>query len=268
MASAASQYDPTCPQCGGSGWRPETVASKALPKVVPCECRAAALADYALRRAGIPRRFLDKDFNNYAVASADEAMMESLSLARGAARRFAKDYPALTKTGLLFYGRCGTGKTHLSIAIARELLAKGVDVFYCNVKDLLETLRHSYDPVTQTTPREVSGRVIHAEVLILDDLGAERLTDWVQETMYHLINERYQHGRGALVITTNHAFAEPARAKIPTALGRAKEREQAQRANLEETVGDRVGYRIFSRLQEMCRVVFIDAPDYRPLLRR
>ncbi len=262
-----------CQICGGSGWRPEVVAGKALPQVVPCECRDEALAKFALSKAGIPKRFAEKTFENYSIdVPNDDAgeKREVLSQARSAARRFARDYPALTKTGLLFSGRCGTGKTHLSIAIAKELLGKGIDVYYCNVKELLEQMRNAYNPVTQSTPQEVLDRAVRAEVLILDDLGAERLTDWVQETMYHLINQRYQHGQGALIITTNHDFAAPTkgqeREKSRSLLNRDQQVEKARRANAEEPLGDRIGARIYSRLQELCKIIHIDSEDYRPSL--
>lgn len=269
MPSPAAQLETPCPHCGGSGWRPQAPTEGAAPslaKVVPCDCRAELLHRYAMLRANIPERFSGKTFHNYRDDALDEHKRESLSLARGAARRFAKDYPALTKTGLLFLGKCGTGKTHLSIAIAKDLIAKGVDVYYCNLTAFLGELRHSYNPATQTTPQKVLARAIAAEVLILDDLGAERLTEWVQETMYHIINQRYQNGYGALIITTNHSFAPPADSeenKARSQLTADLREQQARRATAKETLGDRVGSRIYSRLQELCKIILIDADDFR-----
>src|SRR5579884_2086287 len=183
-ASVKSETAQACPACGGSGWRPETTDDGAkhaaprapkLPKVVPCDCRATLTFERLLRRAGIPKRFAEKMLKNFDY-TLDGEENRSLKQARLRAERFAEDYP-VHRTGLLFHGPCGIGKSHLAVGIVRELTTKGVAAVYCNAKDLLQSLRYSFNPVAQTTEAELLRGIIDAEVLVLDDLGAERLTD-------------------------------------------------------------------------------------------
>jgi DNA replication protein DnaC len=265
MASTAvSNLQSTCPQCGGSGWRPEPATDSSLPKVVPCECRAESVFSRLLKKAGIPKKFADRRFDNFDIGI-DGEINESLSLALSAARRFVKDYP-VTRTGLLLYGPCGVGKSHLAVGIVRELTAKGIGAVYCNAKDLLQNLRYSFNPVSQTTEAELLRGIIEADVLVLDDLGAERLTDWVQETMYHVINSRYQAER-TTIITTNLEYGAPNGNDDEYATSNLKA-DQARRAVRKETLGDRVGQRIWSRLTEMCRPVQVQGQDQREKQRR
>ena len=256
----------TCRECGGSGWRPEKVGGQRLPKVVPCDCRAEQNFERLLRRAGIPKRFSDKSLQNFD-HTLDGEENRSLKSARLRAERFAEDYP-VHRTGLLFHGPCGIGKSHLAVAIVRELTAKGAGAIYCNTKDLLQSLRYSFNPVAQTTEAELLRGIIEAEVLVLDDLGAERLTDWVQETMYHVINSRYQADR-TTIITTNLEYGGPSEATADDAQGQSRlSGDTARRAMRKETLGDRVGQRIWSRLTEMCRPVPMQGEDQREKMRK
>lgn len=264
MASAA-QSESVCAQCGGSGWRPEPVeATRTTPTVVPCECRASINFERMLRQAGIPKRFADKTLAGFAIA-VDGQENPTLKKARLRAQRFVENYP-IEKTGPLFCGPCGVGKSHLAIGIVRELSAKGIGAVYCNTKDLLQELRYSFNPVAQTTEAELLRGIIEANVLVLDDLGAERLTDWVQETIYHVINSRYQRDR-TTIVTTNLEYGPPATLEEEQPNSQLSE-DKARRAMRKETLGDRVGQRIWSRLTEMCSPVAMQGQDRREKMRK
>ncbi|MBV9669598.1 MAG: ATP-binding protein [Acidobacteriales bacterium] len=264
MATVVPEVEVSCPLCGGSGWRPEAVEDRPTPRVVPCECKQTQQLERRMQRAGIPKRFADRSFDTFRIEHNGD-VNDSLSFALSAARRFVREYPMLNKVGLLFHGPCGIGKSHLAVAIVRELLGKNIGATYCNTKDLLQNLRYSFNPISQTSEAELLRGIIDTEVLVLDDLGAERLTDWVQETMYHVINSRYQADLTTL-ITTNLEYGPPGTEEdVPVS---RLSSDQARRATRKETLGDRVGQRIWSRLTEMCRAVGMQGEDQRERLRR
>lgn len=139
-------------------------------------------------------------------------------------------------------GPVGVGKTHLSVAILRGLVEKGIGCLFYEFGSLLKEIQDSYNPVSQTSELKVLAPVYQAEVLVLDELGASKPTDWVRDTMMQIINTRY-NDRKLTIFTTNYL--------------------DARRNEKEETLEDRIGVRLRSRLFEMCRTVQIDGEDYR-----
>jgi DNA replication protein DnaC len=124
-------------------------------------------------------------------------------LAFNHAYRLGREYPAVER-GLLFMGPCGVGKTHLSVAILRELLErKGVPCLFYEFGSLLKEIQNSYNPISRTSELKVLAPVIEAEVLVLDELGATKPTDWVRDTMMQIINTRY-NDRKLTIFTTNY----------------------------------------------------------------
>ena len=159
-------------------------------------------------------------------------------------RQFVEEYP-LMDGGLLYLGTCGVGKTHLAVAVLKALLLKGLPgggLFY-DFRDLLKEIQDSYNPKTHTSELKVLAPVHNAEVLVLDELGASKPTEWVQETMTHIINKRYNDKR-TTIFTSNYLDTENTNP-------------------YGETLCDRVGLRLLSRLHEMCRPITIDSNDYR-----
>src|SRR5919198_4093801 len=139
-------------------------------------------------------------------------------------------------------GPVGTGKTHLSAAILRGLIEKGIPCLFYEFGALLKEIQNSYNPVSQTSELKVLAPVYETEVLVLDELGASKPTDWVRDTMMQVIGTRYNERR-LTIFTTNYP--------------------DARRQPAEETLEDRVGVRLRSRLYEMCRTVQIEGEDYR-----
>ena len=162
-------------------------------------------------------------------------------------------------TGLLLTGSIGVGKTHLAVGILQALVAeRGATGLFYDYRELLKQVQNSYNRQVQATELEVLAPVFDAEVLVLDELGASKPTDWVWDTVAHILNTRY-NDRRTTIITTNYANAGP----LGTADLGPSAFAQARSAVREETLGDRIGERMRSRLQEMCVVVEMQGVDFR-----
>ncbi|MCI0488615.1 MAG: ATP-binding protein [Blastocatellia bacterium] len=220
-----------CPACHGTGW--ELVEGKG---VRPCQCKRAARTDLLLAEAKIPTRFLSCSFENF------EANCPSLARALMNTKKFVEEYP-LVDIGLLYLGSCGVGKTHLAVAALKEIVKKGIPGMFYDFRDLLKEIQDSYNPATQTSELKILSPVFEAEVLVLDELGASKPTEWVQETITHIINKRYNEKK-ITIFTSNYL-------DIP--IGSA----------YDETLTERVGVRLRSRLYEMCRLIMMESDDFR-----
>src|SRR5215472_16365864 len=256
MASPlAAQPETECPVCGGTGWKTVTVPGKAN-RVTRCDCRIEARVSRLLEGAHIPARY---EHCTLADFSTDfTGAHRSLAAARLAAGRFVEEYP-IEKIGLLFIGPIGTGKTHLAVGVIQELIrSKGVPCLFCDYRELLKEIQNSYNPSVQATELEILRPVFNAEVLVLDELGAVRPTEWVWDTVSHILNTRYNNKR-TTIITTNFPNFPPGEA----ATGHASATEAARHAARNETLGDRITERMRSRLHEMCRVVQLEGADFR-----
>lgn len=238
-----------CKSCGGTGWRTVTVGVD--KRVTRCGCAAQVRADYLLAKARIPARYQRSNLRNFKTDGPQRVVEEALVKARG----FVDQYP-LDKTGLLFFGTVGTGKTHLAIGIIKELIIqKGISCVFYDYSELLKQIQNSYNPSVQTTELEILQPVFESEVLVLDDLGASRRTDWVWDAVSLILNTRYNENR-TVIITTNYPDG-------PSAL--AEGVEGPQRSTRDDTLGDRVGDRMRSRIHEMCRIIKLSGltPDFR-----
>ncbi len=216
--------------------------------------------------ARIPERYthctLDDYVANYGGANA------SLSRALVGARQFAKSYPWDTGgNGLLLTGSIGVGKTHLAVGILQALIAeRGAKGVFFDYRDLLKQVQHSYNRGVEATEMDILKPVFEAEVLVLDELGASKPTDWVWDTVAHILNTRY-NDRRTTIITTNYANLPPG--GVDAGYGGAGSGSAvARNAVREETLGDRIGERMRSRLQEMCVVVEMTGADFRQKVKR
>ncbi len=238
--------------CGGMGVR-EVVRPGGVRSVEACACQAEQRAARLLRRAGIPARYEHCSLDSYHTGF--EKADPSLEAALFHARCFVEGYPVTTGgRGLLLTGSVGVGKTHLAVGILHALIVeKGVEGLFCDYRELLKQIQHSWNPQVATTEMEILRPVFDAEVLVLDELGAARPTDWVWDMVALVLNTRYNDKRTTL-ITTNYADAPPAGNGNGNAAGRAAR---------EETLGDRIGERMRSRLAEMCVVVEMRGEDFR-----
>lgn len=257
---------PDCPECQGTGWKP--VETDGVRRVVRCDCQAEEHTEQLLERARIPRRYEQCAFENFHIRKDPETgnANPSLAAAKLFAERFVEEYP--TDFGLLFVGPTGVGKTHLAVAILRELiLRKGVECLFHDFRDLLKEIQDSYNPVSQSSELRILQPVLDVEVLLLDELSGASPSDWVKETLAHLINSRYNQKKVTLITTTlpfGESSSRRSRARTPGEV----------RAPSGETVPDvdrslaQLGVTLRSRLYEMCKLVEISSDDFRKAVKQ
>ena len=248
-----------CSLCEGSGLR--IVEENGRQVARPCECRIERRAARMLERAHIPKRYEHCSLDNF--ESGFRGANKTLAAAHLRARKFVDGYPVETAgTGLLLTGSIGVGKTHLAAGILKDLIReRGVQGLFCDYRELLKEVQNSYNQKVATTELEVLRPVFEAEVLVLDELGASKPTEWVWDTVAHILNSRY-NDRRTTIITTNYPNVE----EMPKAEWRSL--TDVQKAVREETLGDRIGERMRSRLQEMCFVVEMRGDDFRQKVKR
>ncbi len=232
----------TCPLCDGTGWKPVEVDG--VRRVARCDCWRQALAAELLADARIPPRYKKCDLESFRTEN------DSLVEAVRRARRFVDTFPVVDK-GLFFVGRPGVGKTHLAVAILRAVVAgKGARGLFYDTRELLRLIRSTYNPLVHTAEMDVLRPVMDADLLVLDDLGAEKPSEWVDETLNLIVNTRYNERRATL-FTSNFPLPDEG-AKPP-----------ADDAFKTETLDERVGFRMWSRLHEMCDFVPLEGVDFR-----
>jgi DNA replication protein DnaC len=225
-----------------------------------CVCRIERRAKRHWDRAQIPRRYEHCTLDSYETAFS--GANRTLASAHLRARKFVESYPLdSVGTGLLITGSIGVGKTHLAVGILQSLISeKGATGLFYDYRDLLKQVQNSYNRQVNETELEVLKPVFEAEILVLDELGASKPTDWVWDTVAHILNTRY-NDRRTTIITTNYSNLPPLAADPAQATG-------ARAAVREETLGDRIGERMRSRLQEMCVVVEMQGEDFRQKVKR
>ncbi len=190
-----------CPHCGGIG---VTMVRRGDEQfAAECSCRIEKKAELRLQRARIPQRYTHCSLASFDVGfrGADP----SLGIALMATRQFAERYPVETGgRGLLLTGSIGCGKTHLAVGLLREMIEqRGATGIFCDYRDLIKANSKFLQSPSGHRGTEILRPVFNAEVLLLDELGAEKPTDWVWDTVAHILNTRYNDKRTTL-ITTNY----------------------------------------------------------------
>lgn len=147
-----------------------------------------------IRSSRIPKRWENRTFENFTVT-------ENNRKAYQIAKEYADYFDSSTCDGLFFTGPVGTGKTHLAAAVALTLLNRNIRVKFGTVTTLLGEIRSTYDS-DKLNERQAFDGIANAPLLVIDELGKEKVTKWLEQTMYEIVNFRYENNK-PLIITTN-----------------------------------------------------------------
>ncbi len=183
-----------------------------------------------LERSGLPRRYWRCTFE-----ATVETPENQQALAR--VREFARSFSG-KGVGLFITGPVGTGKTHLAACVVNELARRGIRTIFGNVLDLLGRLRRSYSEEAQEEEWRIMQELTGVPLLVVDDLGKEKVSEWVEQTLYRIVDMRYRDER-TLLVTSNFTLSE-----------------------LEKRYPE-VGPALVSRLAEMCEGVRLAGRDWR-----
>jgi len=207
---------------------------------VRCDCWRDGLTTRLLQDARIPPRYKRCALDTF-ITYPNEKLINAVRQAQ----RFAAEFPQREK-GLCLIGPPGIGKTHLAVAALRKvIIEKGARGLFYDTRDLLRVIRSTYNPLVRTAEMDILRPVMEADLLVLDDLGSEKTSEWVEETMNLIVNTRYNERRHT-IFTSN--FDDTPDADV-----------DAQDFSLKE----RIGFRIHSRLHEMCDFLEFDGADFR-----
>jgi len=237
MAAAA-----VCPICGGTGWK--IIERAGLSGAEPCRCAEDARAEALQDGSGIPPKYARATLGNFVLPHDNPITSEKLARAVVTIRSFVREFPATDCQGLLLAGDAGSGKTHLAVAALKAIIDKGHEGVFFDYQNLLDRIRSTYDKTSGSGDREAYRSAMECGVLLLDDLGSHRVTEWVEDIVTSIITNRYNNRR-PLIVTTN---LDP------------KGGKELIKRSLPEVIGMRAS----SRLAEMCRYVnLFGVEDYR-----
>ena len=233
-----------CPICNGTGWK--ILEKDELSGAERCICIDSTRVERYMEGAGIPPLYSNATFDNFQLPRDNPVAYPQMTEVFVNVKSWVREFPNPQKPGLLLMGRHGSGKTHLAVAALRQIIGKGFEGLFFDYQNLLDRIRASYDPTSQSADKEAYRVAMERDVLLLDDLGAHRVSDWVEDTVTSIITARCNNQK-PLIATTNLIDSDAGF----TTFDRAGPGEVDQRTTLTE----RIGPRARSRLFEMCKVI-------------
>jgi DNA replication protein DnaC len=226
------------------------VSRDGVDGVVRCDCIKLSRADRLLENAKIPQRYAHCELSNFDILPSQDRSIEKAKIA---AEKFVDEYPMSHPFGLLFMGAQGVGKTHLAVGIIKRLMQlKSVPCLFRTFPELLKEIQNSYNAVSQSTELSLLRPVLEIEVLALDELGAQNPSSWVRDEVAYVLNYRYNENK-VTILTTNF---------------RDEDERKDAKVGITDTLSERIGVRMRSRLFEMCKTLKMDGNDFRKAVKQ
>ncbi len=237
-----------CPDCHGRGWK--VVADGGAGAAVRCDCQKRDRTREFFALAGIPERYRRCRLTNFSTANGNAEIRKLLLRAHKISQRYVDRFfdskqNRFRESGLVYVGVPGTGKTHLAVAVLAELIERyGARGRFVDFTALIHQIQSTFDPSSAESKHQILDPIMRAELLVLDELGAQKPTEWVKDTLYLIMNTRYLQ-RLPTIFTTNYRL------------------EIKSGNNAFQALAERISPLLVSRLYEMAQLVELPTWDFR-----
>jgi DNA replication protein DnaC len=254
-----------CPSCGGRGWVVQLDGGAGTARA--CFCRQYEVAPRLVAAAGVPERYRDCRLANFKVTGGSAAVRGQLMHARAEAQRYSNEFlreEGFTRSGLLFIGPPGVGKTHLAVGVLIEIIERySVRGRFVELNSFFNQLQATFGAGSPDSSQAVLAPLMECQLLVLDELGTQQPTPWIRDVLYLVINTRYTR-RLPTLFTTNYRLAAGSAPAPGNLRSLDRGRDPDPTWDEAEVLGSRLPAMLVSRLYEMAQPVLLTAvEDYR-----